>query len=469
MVAYLVASASTYRLGFPLDDSWIHATYARNFALYGEWAFQLGRPSAGSTAPLWTMLLMPGYWLRIGPLWWSHVLGLASLLGLGVAAEVMARRELEEYRPRLPWIGMLIAAEWHMLWAAVSGMETVLYTVLATTVLAALVAGTRSYAALGLLTGLSVWVRPDGLTLIGPALVVILLGRARRESQMRAIASYMLGCGSLLVPYLVFNLALAGTPMPNTFYAKQAEYAAWQARPLLSRLGIGFAQLSVGPMILVWPGLLMTAVRSVRRRDIAVGAALVWCAAYALVYLWRLPAYQHGRYLMPVMPVLLILGVLGLARYASESKGRPRRWALSWAWPLATGLLGLGFIVLGARSYAEDVAVIETEMVDTAVWVAGHVPAGDAVAAHDIGALGYFDNHTLIDLAGLVSPEVVPFIRDEARLAALLDARKVRYLVAFPDLYPELAGSSRIVHTSNGKFAPSAGQDNMTVYCWRCP
>ena len=87
-------------------------------------------------------------------------------------------------------------------------------------------------------------------------------------------------------------------------------------------------------------------------------------------------------------------------------------------------------------------------MVDTALWVAEHVPAGDTIAAHDIGALGYFDNHTLIDLAGLVSPEVVPFIRDEARLAALLDERKVRYLIAFPALYPELAGSSRIVHAS---------------------
>ena len=117
---------------------------------------------------------------RIAPLWWSHVLGLASLLGLGVAAEVMTRRQVEEYRPRMPWIGMLIAAEWHMLWAAVSGMETALYTALATALIAALVAGTRNYAALGLLTGLSVWVRPDGLTLIGPVLIVILLGQVSR-------------------------------------------------------------------------------------------------------------------------------------------------------------------------------------------------------------------------------------------------------------------------------------------------
>src|SRR5258708_24336411 len=43
---YLLISALTYRVGFPLDDAWIHLTYTRNFASYGQWAFQPGHPSA---------------------------------------------------------------------------------------------------------------------------------------------------------------------------------------------------------------------------------------------------------------------------------------------------------------------------------------------------------------------------------------------------------------------------------------
>jgi hypothetical protein len=77
----------------------------------------------------------------------------------------------------------------------------------------------------------------------------------------------------------------------------------------------------------------------------------------------------------------------------------------------------LGCFLWGARFYADDVSFIEEEMVATAKWIAANTPADAVIAAHDIGALGYFDRHRILDLAGLVSPEVVPFIRDETRLA----------------------------------------------------
>jgi hypothetical protein len=35
---FVFVSGLTYRVGFPLDDTWIHLTYARNFALHSEWA-----------------------------------------------------------------------------------------------------------------------------------------------------------------------------------------------------------------------------------------------------------------------------------------------------------------------------------------------------------------------------------------------------------------------------------------------
>lgn len=68
---YLLASIHTYRLGFPLDDAWIHQTYARNLALWSEWAFIRGQPSAGSTAPLWSAILAMGYLLKVNLYLWT--------------------------------------------------------------------------------------------------------------------------------------------------------------------------------------------------------------------------------------------------------------------------------------------------------------------------------------------------------------------------------------------------------------
>jgi hypothetical protein len=113
--------------------------------------------------------------------------------GLAILAEEGARRILPDYRPKLPWVGIFMALEWHMLWAAMSGMETLLHALIITTVLVALATQSRRYLMLGLLTGLSVWVRPDGLTLIGPVGITILLVEPDLRSRMRALEQFLIG------------------------------------------------------------------------------------------------------------------------------------------------------------------------------------------------------------------------------------------------------------------------------------
>src|SRR5215208_4403954 len=95
---YLIVSALIFRIGFPLDDSWIHLTYARNLAEHREWAFRLGERSAGSTAPLWTVLLSIGFLINLAPYVWTYLLGWAVLTLLAVYAENLARRLVPSYR-----------------------------------------------------------------------------------------------------------------------------------------------------------------------------------------------------------------------------------------------------------------------------------------------------------------------------------------------------------------------------------
>ena len=196
---------------------------------------------------------------------------------------------------------------------------------------------------------------------------------------------------------------------------------------------------------------------------------MLWCAGYLGLYVTRLPVYQHGRYLMPAMPIFMLWGLLGLIEYCGRPATDRRDWAIGTAWQAAVALTALAFIGLGANSYARDVAVIESEMVVAARWSAANLPEDALIAAHDIGALGYFDQHQLLDLAGLISPEVVPFIRDERRLAAYLDQRGADYLIAFPGFYPELVREAEPVFSTGGTFAPQFSAENMVIYRWNQP
>ncbi len=120
---FLGVSARTYGIGFPLDDAWIHQTYARNLADLHEWSYVPGQPSAGSTSPLWTLATAVGRWLRLDPRAWAFALGVLLLGGTGwLGARWIARRG----DPSWAWWGALVVVlEWHLVWAGLSGMETI--------------------------------------------------------------------------------------------------------------------------------------------------------------------------------------------------------------------------------------------------------------------------------------------------------------------------------------------------------
>jgi len=56
-VMLALARAPGWQISFPLDDAWIHLTFARNLARFGDWAYFPGDPvTTGSTSPLFTLL-----------------------------------------------------------------------------------------------------------------------------------------------------------------------------------------------------------------------------------------------------------------------------------------------------------------------------------------------------------------------------------------------------------------------------
>lgn len=496
---YLAVAAWGFGVvGFPLDDAWIHQTYARNLARSGQLAFVPGVPSAGSTAPLWSLLLAVGYLLRVPFFIWSYGLGLL-LLGLTGWTTKRLGEALFPDSPRVGlWAGLFCVLEWHHVWAALSGMETLLFVWLSLFLVERSLAWLTAerppprfgYFSLGILGGLLILTRPEGVGLVG-LIGLYLAYQIWRQDAGRAMLTVLLkhwgamsaGVALLVVPYLIFHLWATGLPFPNTFYAKQAEYGIILERfSLAERLfgGLGPVQESVqgvfrvifiGPQLLLLPGLIFAAWLTLRERRTNLGPIWVWWLSFLLLYALRLPVtYQHGRYQIPALAWLILVGVWGTNRLMGQpvasAGGQAALRIVGRTLALSLMVLLVGFTFLGGQAYGRDVAVINGEMVTVAQWLDAHTEPETLIAAHDIGAIGYFAERPLIDLAGLVTPEVIPIIRDEAALLKFMQVHGARYMVTFPSWYPALTQNPVLIlrFQTDSPVTRAAGGDNMAVY-----
>lgn len=473
VAAYLGWARITGVWGFALDDAWIHQTYARNLATSGQFEFVPGQPSSGSTSGTWTLLIALGYLARVDFKWWTYALGTVCLAWTALGVWALALLLFPE-RPRTALAaGVLCALEWHLIWSAVSGMETVLFTALALWLMVQInlpkfkTQNQGDDLAIGIWCGVLVLTRPEGLLLVGLVLLAQMglrgwTGRATWSSLVWTVV----GIAIPMVPWMAFNWLTSGTPFPNTFYAKQREYAELLAAiSFPERFARVFAQPFIGAQVLLLPGLVAAAWPLARRigkpETWPTLVPLVWAAAHLTTYALRLPVtYQHGRYEIPVIPVMIVWGMGGTAMLLRMSDARLWARVLSRAAALSIAVTLVAFVAIGARAYATDVAIIEGEMVSVARWLDAHAAPGDLIAAHDIGAIGYFARRPLLDLAGLVSPEVIPFIRDEARLGAFMRQRGAAYLVTFPSWYRRLTdGLGKSAFAGN-----SQAPEHLTVY-----
>ncbi len=498
--------------GFPLDDAWIHQTYARNWAQTGQLAYVPGVPSSGSTAPLWTLLLSFAYRFNVDPYWWTLLLG---ALGLGISAWLLSRlaERLLPNRPGVSWlVGLACVLEWHLIWAAASGMETLLFIALGLALIDRVQAEASGWI-IGLFGGLLILARPEGLLLFALACGAMVVSRQSGRRGLAEIAKALGVFLLVLAPGAYFNLQAGGSIFPNTFYAKQSEYGVLMSTPAIWLDSIGKMLIAplAGPALLLIPGVVMWVVTFLRealspgapplrgqgvaakhspfseheiashpsapqQKDAAplrvlamtcsLWLPLVWMLLHISVYAVRLPvAYQHGRYLLPIIPVVLLYGGVGTALIADWLKARRARLWARLARPALVTVIVLLFglyLPIGARAYAADVDVIDGEMVAVAQWLDQHTPPKAIIAAHDIGAIGYFTRRPLLDLAGLISPEVIPFIRDEARLGEWMKAKGAQYFVTFPAWYPRLSSAPDLTPLFAGHSLNSP--EHMTVY-----
>ena len=76
-------------------------------------------------------------------------------------------------------------------------------------------------------------------------------------------------------------------------------------------------------------------------------------------------------------------------------------------------------------------------------WLVEYTPPGATIATHDIGALGYFAQRRLLATTGIITPEVLAYLRPrvpaDSGVLAYLQTARPDYLGILPGWFPQLA------------------------------
>ncbi|MEX2117715.1 MAG: tetratricopeptide repeat protein [Bacteroidota bacterium] len=433
---------SNESFGFPLDDPWIHLQFAENLAEHGAFSYYKDElVTSGSTAPFYTLLLAAGLLVTDNEMVLSYVIGVLMFL---VAIFLFLRTAEHSFRGR-SWLAFggvfLLAMEPRLHWAALSGMETTLFVALLLAVFHSYTG--RKPVALGISAGLLLWTRPEAVILFG-ALIADLAFKAffANRTEKRGFDEYswlvksavivlLLGAG-----YALFNFVLSGSLLPNT-YAAKLKYYSGTGRNFPVEV---FRYLTDGHLILLAPfcgvGMVLTIFQLARGKHSVGIIPLLFVIGMFLAYWIKLPyMYQNGRYLMPVLPFYLFLGLVGIdwlitkgigfLKFSVKEKLIPR---------IGLALLGIIAIQFGygtwkeRSSYQESCKYISDRQVKTAHWIREHLPETAVIATHDVGAIAYYSQRKIVDMVGLITPEMIPRIGNLELLKGFLREQHVTHL-----------------------------------------
>ncbi len=403
-LAYLSAEHYTVGgYGFSLDDSWIHAVFARNLATGNGYAFNPHEPIAGSTAPLFTALLAGWYLVAHEVVWGAKLMGILGLALAGLFLYLAAERLADR---RVAWLAVALCfLSPALLIASLSGMEIGLYLV---SPCAAFYAFTRQrYGWMIFALALGVWLRPEALLLLG-------IGWLAVPKEKKLVT---LGIGAVVVlPYFIFNYALSEYPLPLTVRTKAKIYSGHFSTYFLTEISTLFTQYHWLPLFALAP-----------LGFVALWKKAWWVAAFPLAFLlmeWatNLGTASFHRYVHPMLPFTYLLMAFGVAwivarlpvfvvkpapPYPPVNGGGTRSKTLKYAVWLTVTLL----LVMQARTayhlrwtHALAVQNITDMQITIGKLAANTTDPGDIVATNDVGAIGYFSGRHVLDLMGLVSP-----------------------------------------------------------------
>jgi len=393
--------------GFSLDDSWIHATFAKNIATGHGFSFNPDEPVAGSTAPLYTLILAGLFWVTKTMIWSGKITGIVCQAASAVVIYHASLRLDPRQRIAALFCALLVALSPPLVWASLSGMEISLYILFLCLGLYFYLGGRSVWASAAWAVG--VWVRPDGLLLVALSLLGP-ISELRRK---------LLVIASILAVYVAFNFAVGHVALPQTvgtkahFGIQLATRTGNLIREWGTLWGIPYRpEDQLEHPWLVFPLIVLGAILTARKKPLLL---LFWLGLPVAFSLFRENSASHKRYIIHVIPVGMLLATHG-ALWIGRRLTPPTPQRIAGVIAAVLSLWQLGYLDRKATIHGWNVQNINGMEITMAKIAERVTPPGATVGDSDVGAMGYFSNRHVIDLMGLVSkrmtlPENLSFNR----------------------------------------------------------
>jgi len=101
-------------------------------------------------------------------------------------------------------------------------------------------------------------------------------------------------------------------------------------------------------------------------------------------------------------------------------------------------------------------------------WVDANLPRAATLAVNDVGAIAYFSRRPVLDLMGLVTPEIRPYRREgEPGVLRFIAERCPDVVIVFPSWFPGVAARADLfipVYRVRLEHNEVAGAPEMVVY-----
>lgn len=420
------------------DDTFIHLRFVHNMIRgYGA-TYNIGDPTYGATSPLWLIVLtlpaLLGFPLPTASAIVSLLLTLTSVIVAYVFALSILRNRYYALVAAFVWAVNPTLVRW-----AASGMESTLAAALV--MLALYVYATERKASrlrwTPVIVGLCILCRPECLLLWG-LIGLDVLAQFTGRQRWKAVAVLVGGTALVLAPWYLYTQAVYGTVIPNTAVAKGLGRPPLEgAMRTLERTALHFGASFLPSLAL---GLASVAGLGKHFRLAADAGMIALLRRHGLNWAWLviLPAVYIAtsaeimdRYLLLIYPILVVYA-LWAARKLIEAwqlrrVTRAVMVAIFVGLTLLHSVLAIQLIQLPYWAARQKAGETYEEI---GSWFARETLPGTVVAIHCIGYFGYYSERPILDLAGLMTPEVLAVRFSHHKFAYLAEMRPDYLIVA---------------------------------------